>query len=206
MLERMLRACRQFDEIARAYYGQRPWCYPTYVYYSLLRVSEFVIFRKDLIPAHGDPFAGTEFQIRRLSIEELQDIRENIHLPKEFYCDASRGWKTCYAVFHHGQIAYIHWVCYPGERSRFFRCKGDVAELNYNITLPRFRGHGLSVKAMDHTCEAERSRGTRVMVVSVHNQNIAMIKCMKRSGFEQVGTIKALGQLNRKIAVTTNGA
>jgi RimJ/RimL family protein N-acetyltransferase len=204
MLKTLLRAYRNFDEIARAYYGQRPWCYPKYLYYSLLRINEFVLFRKDLAPTDGDPFAGTEFEIKRIPIEELKQIREKENLPKEFYCDVSHGWKTCYVVLHHGEIAHVIWVCYPSERSRFFRCKGAVAELNYNITLPRFRGHGLSVRAMDHICEAERSRGIEVMLGVVHSQNIAMIKCMKKSGFAEVGTTKSLGQWNRKTTVTAS--
>jgi hypothetical protein len=201
MLTKFRRACRHFDEIARAYYGARPWCYPRYFYYLLLRVHQFVIFRKDLLPTQEDPFAGTEFEIKQMPLEELREVRARESLPKEFYGDTSYGWKKCYVVLHHGEIAYIHWVVYPFERSRFFRCKGRVAEINYNITLPRFRGHNLAMKAMLHTCEAERRGGINVLVAAVHGDNLAMRKCMKKAGFVQVGTIRSLGRLNRKVTI-----
>lgn len=205
MLKKLLRACRHSDETARAYYGVRPWCYPRYFYWSLLRVNTFVIFKRDLFPTEEDPFAGTEFEIRQMPIDKLREVRERENLPREFYCDTSHGWRKCYVILHHGEMAYIHWVCYPFERSRFFRCEGAVAEINYNTTLPRFRGHGLSVKAMLHICEAERTCGIRVLVGAVHSQNTAMLKCMKRAGFAQVGTIRSLGRLNRKVTITADG-
>jgi RimJ/RimL family protein N-acetyltransferase len=160
-----------------------------------------VLFRKELAPSDEDPFAETEFQIRRMPIEELQATRKNVDLPREFYCDVSHGWKTCYVITRRAEIAYIHWVCSPAEQSRFFRCQRHVAEVNYVITLPPFRGRGLAAKAIQYSCNVEQTRGVKALVIAVHSKNTIMRKCMKKVGFKKIGTVKTLGQLNRKTTV-----
>ena len=202
MFGHLFRRFQHFDQIARAYYGPRPWCYPKCVYNLFIRVNEFIIFRKDLVPTDGDPFAGTEFEIRRMPIEELRARRAGANLPKEFYYDISHGWTTCYVVLHHDELAYIHWVVYSGERSRFFRCALGVAELASIIALPRFRGQGLQVKAQTYTCEAERLRGIKALVTAVHNSNTPSIKNMERTGFVELTRMKCIGRWNRKITVS----
>jgi ribosomal protein S18 acetylase RimI-like enzyme len=206
MLTRLTRSFRHFDEIARAYYGKRPWCYPRYLYYALLRVNKFVVFRRDLNSGGTNPFAGMDFDIRVVPTEELAEIRKGVTLPKEFYCDISHGLTRCYVAFSRKEVAYIQWVVCHGERSRFFRLEESVAEFVYTTTLPRFRRMGLSKKGMEYICQTERARGVKTILTAVHSGNVVMIKCLEKTGFRQVGTIKTVGQLNRKMAVAETDA
>ena len=145
-----------------------------------------------------------DFRVVKPTIEELDKIRTGKDLPREFYYDKIYNAKTCYLALKDDQIAYIHWVLFRGDYSRFLNLSDGVAELNYNTTLPEFRGHSLAAKVMAYISKDLQRIGYKKLMGVVHEFNYPQNKCMLKAGFEEVTRIKALGPFNRKLTVSSN--
>ncbi len=143
----------------------------------------------------------SDFRVIKPTLDELEIIREGRNLSREFYYDKILNAMTCYIAFHGDEIAYIHWVFFKGDYSRFLVLRDGVAELNYNTTLPEFRGRWLSAKMMAYISkDLQEAKYKKVMGV-IHEFNYPSIKCIKRAGFVEVSRIKTLGPLHKKIVV-----
>ena len=142
-----------------------------------------------------------EFKVFKPTLSKLNELRKGQTLPRDFYYDKILNVKTCYLVFVESEIAYIHWVFFKGDNSRFLILSDSVAELNYNTTMQYFRGHRLSAMMMAYISKDLKESGYRKVMGVIHEENIASIKCIKQAGFKEITRIKALGPFHRKIIV-----
>jgi len=122
-------------------------------------------------------------------------------LPREFYYDRIYNAKTCYLAFKDDKVAYIHWVLFKGDYSRFLNLSDGVSELNYNTTLPEFRGHSLATKMMAYISKDLKQIGYKKLMGVVHEFNYPQNKSMIKAGFNELTRIRALGPFNRRLAV-----
>jgi L-amino acid N-acyltransferase YncA len=76
-----------------------------------------------------------------------------------------------------------------------------VAELNYNTTLPEFRGRGLMSKMEAYILRDLQKQGYRKAVGVIHEKNIPAIKSITRVGFREIKRIKTMGPFSRRIKV-----
>ena len=200
-LKKLKLTIKDFRKTAYHHYGNSPLSYFKFLYYSGLRINTFFVYENDLtreLPPHNlDP----EFEVIKPSLEELDKIRSGKGLPREFYYDELLNVRTCYLAFCNGQLAYIHWLFFKGDYSRFLILSDGVAELNYNTTLPGFQGRRLSAKMMAYISKDLQNSGyTKVMGI-IHEENIPSIKCILQAGFKETGHFKALGPLHRRLKV-----
>ena len=199
--KKLLLTIKDFRKTAYHHYGNSPLSYFKFVYYSGLRINTFIVFENDLareLPPHNlDP----EFEVIRPSLEELRSIRIGKNLPREFYYDELLNAKTCYLAFCNGELAYIHWLFFSGDYSRFLILRDGVAELNYNTTLPDFRGRRLSAKMMAYISKDLQDSGYEKVMGVIHEFNPPSIKCIKQAGFIEIRRIKALGLIHKKLTI-----
>lgn len=180
--------------------GFRAWF--NFFYYAFFRVNRFKVLKNDL---HGDlprrvPVSGLTLHYPR--IEELDSFRHGKELPREFHCDTFQRVKRCCIGTFQGELAYIHWIYGRGDFSRFLSINNDQsAEINYVITLPAFRGKGISAAALIDTIWALKDEGYEHVFAVVHEENVASIKSFVRAGFQEWASIRTLGMINLRIRV-----
>ena len=64
----------------------------------------------------------------------------------------------------------------------------DVGYVSLIHVVPEYRGHGLGKRLHQHAMQASRSRGKRLMRLSVSRENAAALRFYKRLGWVVVGT------------------
>lgn len=159
-----------------------------------LRVNNFLVFHMDL----RRPFTPTPvpdgLELRRSSVEELRHLRTGrSDLPVEFYCDQTHGFTLPFLAFSNGELAAIHWLVLPGQRSRFLDMKAGDVELNYNTVLPPFRGKRIAQILMSHIVAQSQTEGHQHMFGVVHAANIPQFKQMLDMGFRPVEVVSHFG-------------
>ncbi len=196
---------KTFSELKKTsvqHYGDTPLSVPKFIYYSFFKINTFIVFVMDLtreLPPHE---LDSDFTVVKPTIEELRAYREGLdHLPREFYYDELHGIKNVYLVLCNNEIAYIHWVYVKGDPNRFLRLSDGVAELNYNTTLPKFRGRGLMKKMMRYIHLDLKKQGFTKACGLANADNIPAVKSALRAGFQVHSRVKAIGPLNRKIDI-----
>lgn len=192
---------KEFKNTAYHHYGKTPFSLIKFIYYSGFRINTFIVYENDLTKKLSEHNLDANFKIVKPTIKELELIREGIILPREFYYDKIYNAKTCYLAFRGDKVAYIHWVLSKGDYSRFLNISTGVAELNYNTTLPEFRGYSLAAKVMAYISLDLQSSGCRKLMGVVHEFNYPQNKCMLKAGFREVARIKAIGPFNKKMQV-----
>jgi GNAT superfamily N-acetyltransferase len=183
------------------YYGHSLLSLPKLIYYSLFNINTFILFGTELgieLPPYKlDP----EFTVIKPTLEELNKLREGKDLPREFYYDQIHGVKRCYLALQGDEIAYIHWLYFKGDHSRFLVLSDGVAEFNNNIALPNFRGRGLMASMMAYILRDLQKEGYRKAVGVVHEKNPPAKESVKKAGMKELQRIKTLGPFNRRIKV-----
>jgi RimJ/RimL family protein N-acetyltransferase len=193
---------KNLRKTAYHHYGQSPSSLLKFLYYSAIRVNTFYVYENDLskeLPPHN---LGPGFKVMKPTIEELEKIRAEKVLPREFYYDKIYNVKTCYLAFRGDELAYIHWVFFKGDYSRFLVLDNEgVVELNYNTTIPKFRGDWLSAKMMAYISRDLKDLGYKKVMGVIHEFNYPSIKCIKQAGFREVGKIRSIGPFHKKLRV-----
>jgi len=204
MVRKLIITAKELKKTAYHHYGNNFLSLFKFVYYSILRINRFNIyenkFSQDEVLIKLDP----EYKIVVPSLSELNKIREGEKLPREFYYDRIHKLKKCYLAFKGKELAYIHWVQFKGDHSRFLVLGDNVAELNYNTTLPSHRGKYLSAKMMSYISKDLKKHGIKKVMGVIHEKNLASIKTIEKAGFSRVGVIKALGPFNKKMEITVD--
>jgi GNAT superfamily N-acetyltransferase len=198
---KLYRTLVNFKKTADHHYGGGRLSMIKFLYYSLFRVNTFIVYEIDLqgdLPHHE---LEPEFKVLKPTIEELRLCRKDLNLPREFYYDELHGVKNAYLVFCGKEIAYIHWVYVKGDPNRFLLLSDDIAELNYNTTLPKFRGRNLMKKMMRYIHLDLKKQGFKRACGLANAENIAATKSAERSGFKEHSRIKTIGPFNRKISI-----
>ena len=196
---------RSLKETVNHQYGTSLIDYLRFFYCSFLRINNFIVFENDLSQEISKLEIDSDFQIIKPTLEQLEQFRKGKKLPREFYCDKMYNAKNCYLVLHGTELAYIHWIFFNGDRSRFLRLEDNkTAELNYNTTLFKFRGRRLSAKVMSYISKDLQQSGYNKVVGVIHEDNIPSIKCIKISGFREINKIKTIGRFHRKLKIAVN--
>jgi hypothetical protein len=190
-----------FKKTAYHHYGKSPLSLLKFLYYSFFRINKFIIVENDLTKELPELNIDSDYRVVKPSLDELAKIREEKDLPREFYYDKIYNAKTCYVVFMGDELAYIHWVLTKGDYNRFLILSDEVAELNYNTTLPKFRGNRLSAKMVAYISKDLKESGYRKALGVIHEDNYQSIRAAESAGFKKIATIKALGPFNRKLKV-----
>jgi hypothetical protein len=149
-----------------------------------LSTEDFTLYRWDLTTDFQGIELGPEYTVVKDDFALLDRIRfSRDDLPREFYADRTHGGKHFYLVFKNYEPAYIHWVFFKGDYSRFFILSNSSAEVNYNTTLPGFMGDKLMAKVMNYIGKDLRAEGYKTMVGAVSNGTLYAHKSMARTGF-----------------------
>jgi hypothetical protein len=201
-LNKLFLTIKEFKKTAYHHYGKNPSSLLKFIYYSLFRINTFYIVgidfaKKDLPKQNLDP----DYRVIKPSLDELEKIRACLNLPREFYYDKIYNLKTCYLAFKNDELAYIHWVLFKGDHNRFLKLSNNVAELNYNTTLKKFRGNKLMAKMIIYICEDLKKNGYAKVVGVAHQLNKPSISATEFAGWEKLGKIKAIGPLNLKVKI-----
>jgi hypothetical protein len=189
------------QKTAHYYYGHNTLSLVKFLYYSLFSLNGFIIYGADLskdLPLYP---LGSDIQVIKPTQEELDNLREGLDLPREFYFDRIHQVNKCYLALCQGEIAYIHWVYVKGDPSRFLRLSNGVAELNYNTTLQKFRGFGLMGKMMAYISRDLKEEGYRKVVGVIHEKNLPACRSAEKAGWSQMARIRTLGPFNKRLSV-----
>jgi GNAT superfamily N-acetyltransferase len=167
----------------------------------MFRVNTFIVFQNTFTEEVPQYDFDPGFRVVQPTLQELDEIRKGKELTREFYCDKTQKLRTCFLALFGDEIAYIHWVCFKGDYSRFLKMGDNVAEINYVTTLPKFRGKRLSAKMFAYTTKCLQTMGYKKIIIICHEENPPIIKSFKLAGYKEVCRIKALGPFNKKINV-----
>jgi hypothetical protein len=200
-IRKILLTLKELKKTAYHHYGDSISSIPKFFYYSFFKVNTFVVVGFDLkgeIPVYPlDP----GFIVLKPTIEELKNYRSGKNLPREFYYDQIHGIKTCYLVLYGNEIAYIHWIYLKGDYNRFLKLSDGTAELNYNTTLPKFRGRGLMGRVMVCILSDLKKQGYTKAIGVVNAENPPALKSTIKAGFVELGRLKTFGPINKKFSV-----
>jgi RimJ/RimL family protein N-acetyltransferase len=187
-------------------YGSGVGAYLEFIYFSLFSLNTFKVYSLDL-QLHSDLYktCADEFTFMAPSLDQVRLFRQGKKLPREFFYDEIHDLKVCHAARSGTDFAYIHWLYFPGHKSRFFHLEEGVVEVNNCHTLPAFRGRNLMTRACNFTALRLKDSGTRHLLMVIHKDNIPSIKSALRAGFREVAEIKSFGPFNARIRSTLLG-
>ena len=179
---------------SRGLFGTLRW-----LYYGYVVPNKFLVFYRNLEATFDYSSMYDGMTIKRLSLDQLKDIRDRKSgYPIEFYCDETEGFSTPFVAYVNNEVAAIHWLVLPGEKSRFLDMKEGDVELNYNTVLPEFRGNKLAAPLMAYIIDRCKQEGQRRMFGVVHVDNLPQYKQMIRLGFEPVEILSHFGPFRPK--------
>lgn len=200
-LSALVEKLKNFNSTSCYYYGPGLAGKIKQIYYSFLKINTFIIYEKQLDDEKYDFCSDPKVTIIEPNNSQLKNIRLGKTLPREFFCDVTHNAKRPVIALYDDDIAYIHWVFGGGEYSRFFKLGDRTVEINYVTTLPCFRGRRLSVQMLLYSCGKLKREGVEKCVMATHIYNVAFRKSAAAAGFREVGQIKSLGRINKKIVI-----
>ncbi len=197
----LLRQLSYLKTTVRSSYGKGVKAWAKLIYYSFFRINKFIIMRINLDNQNvtENTLQGVSFFLNHQ--HDLATHRSMVKLPREFFCDQFHKVSNCCLGMYYGEIAYIHWIYFQGDFSRFLKIGNDSAEISYVITLPEYRGHGISTAAFCYSLMWLKERGIRNVFAVVHEDNTASLKSFAKAGFANVGSTFSFGLFNRKVLV-----
>jgi ribosomal protein S18 acetylase RimI-like enzyme len=201
LIRKLFFTLKNFKKTAYSYYGNKPFSMILYAYYGLFRINTFLIFECDLPGNISEPNLELPFRAFIPTLEELDRLREGRDLPRDFFYDKIHDVKNCCLALFDEEIAYIHWLYFKGDYSRFLILDESTCEMNYFFTLPKYRGRGLSSEMLAHSAKYLYERGYKKAVVVVHQNNVSFIKNVRKLPFHETKRIKTFGPFNRKVIV-----
>ncbi|SDB58073.1 Acetyltransferase (GNAT) domain-containing protein [Desulfonatronum thiosulfatophilum] len=193
-------ALRHFRQSAYTRYGAGFPGICKFLYYSLFRVNTFIVFSC----GRGEtskPDMPVELRIVRGDHHQLGLVRGRYALPGEFYCDLSHNVHDYFMGLWNEFPAYVHWIFPPGKASRFLELGPGCAEVNYMLTLPDYRGRHLCSLILACTIHELMAENVQRIYCVVHDANIASIKAVQRSGFQEMQRVRSIGPFNFRIKV-----
>ncbi len=199
MIEKAIITIKNFKKISHHHYGVGWSSALKFFYYSLFNLNTFVVYGTDFNTDLPFVDLGKKYRILLPTERELDDIRRGLDLPREFYYDKIHHIKKCYLVLYGDEVAYIHWVYSHGDPSRFLKLREGTAELNYNTTLPKFRGQGLMAKMMAYISADLKRQGYIKVVGVINKNNPPALRSAEKAGWSEITRIKAVGPFNRKV-------
>jgi len=201
ILRKISMTIQNLKKTAYHHYGEHPFSIIKFLYYSGIRINTFYIYENDLTGKISQLGLDPEFTVLKPNLEELERIREGKDLPREFFYDKIYNLRTYYLVFEGSELAKIYWVVFKEDYNRFLILNEKAAELNYNTTLPKFRGRQLMAKMMAHISMDLKHMGYQKAMGVIHEFNPPALRAIEKAGFKRIEKIKTLGPFNRKFRV-----
>lgn len=162
--------------------------------YGYFTINKFIVFYRNIEEPFSPSQKSSSIKISKISLDTLVSIRNRVkRLPVEFYCDETHGFTVPFVAEVEGEIAAIHWLVQPGEKSRFLNLKPGDLELNFNTVLPKFRNKKLAELLMAELISYCSNRKFDRIFGVVHVNNIPQYKQMIRLGFEPVEIVTHFG-------------
>lgn len=162
--------------------------------FGLLHLNKFILYEINLKNLGTLSNESENLRLERVPLDRLIAIRKNRKsVPLEFYADKIDGVKECYFGYFNEDVAYLHWVYRPSDRSRFFELSDGQIEINNYITFPHYREMGFAVSALKQAIAIHREEGLSSIFSGVHSENLPSQKCLLRAGFVAIGQIKHYG-------------
>lgn len=189
----------QIKAIAHHHFGKSKYPVLRLVYYSLFKINQFIGYYVKLDDNLLVPDNDLAMYKIYTDINDLKRIREGKELPREFFYDQMHGISKFYLVVSGDEPVYIHWVYVKGDKNRFLVLDDGDAELNYNTTMPKYRGRGLMNHMIRYILLDLKSKGFKRAFGVVHADNIPALKNMSKCGFIEFTRLKTFGQFNNKI-------
>jgi len=167
--------------------------------FGYFSINKFIVFYLNLEKPFEPSQPGPSVKISKISIDTLNLIRAGAKdLPIEFYCDETHGFTIPYVAEVDGEIAAIHWLVKPGEKSRFLELGAGDLEMNFNTVLPKFRDKRLAELLMAKLISSCSGGDFKRMFGVVHVSNVPQYKQMIRLGFEPVEVVTHFGMYRPK--------
>lgn len=156
-------------------------------------IITFILYKRVLNDSFSGIILDPDFTCIDGDLELLNRERVAMpDLPREFYIDKTHGSNFFYVVYYKDKLAHILWVIRKGEYSRFFDIQDEATvEINYIITLPKFRGNRLQAKTINYVCEDLRKKGYKMVLCAVSVGNILSIKGLARTGLKEFERVKS---------------
>ena len=198
-MNKIVKTFSEINEVAKHHYGDNRYSLLKFLYYSTLNVNIFKVYAIMLDDHLLQPDSTiAEFEIITRG-DVLINLRDEKRLPREFYYDQMHDVGKFYLLIKGREIAYIHWVYVKKNKNRFLWLGDLDAELNYNTTMPKFRGKGLMNHVMRYILIDLKKQGFKRAFGVVNKENVPAIKSMIKCGFSEIAEIRAVGQFNRKV-------
>ncbi len=204
MLRKIVATLVNLRETVTGSYGPGTFSYVKFIYISFFSLNTFKIFSLDLEAyAKGGGSETDDFSLHAATIEQLRSFRQGKKLPREFYYDEIHDLSVCHVAARGTDIAYIHWLYYPGRKSRFFHLEKGVVEVNNCLTMPSYRGRNLMARVCGFTALTLKGSEARHLLMVIHKDNVASIKSAQRAGFRELREIRSLGPFNGKVRTSS---
>lgn len=197
-LAKFIHTLKELRKTAYHHYGDHKSSLVKFLYYSLFNINTFIVFGTNLDNSLPASDLEEDFRIIKPTEAQIYDLRKGLNLPREFYYDKIHGIRRCYLVLFGNEIAYIQWVYVKGDPNRFLSLSEGTAELNYNTTMPGFRGRGLMGKMMIYISRDLKEQGYKKVVGVIHEKNPPALKSAEKAGWSEITKIKTFGPFNRK--------
>ncbi len=156
-------------------------------------INTFLLYKRNLKDNFSGIMPDSDYRCVEGNMQlliEARKIRDD--LPREFYIDETHGGKVFYIVYWQDEIVYIHWIFRNGEYSRFFNIQDkSTVEINYMMTIPKFRGKRIQAKAINSTCEDLKEKGVSTVICAVSDGNTNSIKGLLRTGLKEFKRVKS---------------
>lgn len=166
--------------------------------YGYLKVQKFRIFRKSLRNIILKNLDDNSYTIKKLSIKDLINYRQNKMLPMNFYCDQFDGAEHCFVACAGDHIAHILWIYLEDEPSRFFIKKTGQAEINYALTTKGNSGHNLYSKVLKYAFIWLADNGYTEVLAATNVKNIPAIQSIIKSGMTHSSNFTQYGPFRTK--------
>ncbi len=134
---------------------------------------------------------GAEF--REVTHADLAGLRaRRADLTMDFFYDEIDPEARAFVILVDGELAFIEWISAKGS-SPFFRLGPRELEGTRIYCLPAFRRRSLHRVMQGLLVPQLRAEGFTHLYYAVHAENVAGIRPLTRSGFDDVGTGYRLG-------------
>ena len=158
------------------------------------RVEHSVVFAADLAQLGPPPVPSPGWRFRRLALEEIRSMegREDEFGPyaRRF---RHRSFSDACGVFVDGELAHINWLISAENDRRLgvrnVKLRSGESELTHGITLPPYRGRGLSLFTIASLLHVARERGERRVFSIAGVSNRSSHRAIQKGGLRRCGDI-----------------
>ncbi len=157
--------------------------------FRCFKINSFYVFSLNLSDPLPNIPVSENFVLKERNFAELATLRKNHHkLPSEFFRDKIGHEERCFLASFHQELAFIAWISLQPS-SGFIKMDENSVEMNHIYCLPQFRANKLGSATLSFIAGQLKNEGYSSIKLVTHEDNIALIKCIRRCGFKRTGKI-----------------